>query len=235
MPSRPRIWVTASREERSMSPRARRRGLGVAVEDAAGRRGLDADDRDVVSDDVVQLAGDAQPLVGDGAAAQGVALGARWCSACSASRARLPGAAPGAWPTEHGAAEVDDVDEQGQQRRRPARGRGSRRAPCRRVRRARPGSPSRRRTAGRPRRTCEHDRADDADHQPPVARPRDAREDRDEVDELEGELAHHRRHGQADDEHVGRGEGGDGQRPATAADEEGGPGRRTASHCTAHG
>ena len=76
VPSRLRIWVTASREERSMSPRAARRGIRVAVDDPPRGRRLDADDRHVVADDVVQLAGDAQPLVGDGATAQGVALGA---------------------------------------------------------------------------------------------------------------------------------------------------------------
>ena len=70
----------------------------------------------------------------------------------------------------------------------------------------------------------QHDGADDADHQPAVAGPRDAREDRDEVDELEGELAHDRRHGQAHDQHVGGGERRHGERPATAADEQRGPG-----------
>ena len=70
----------------------------------------------------------------------------------------------------------------------------------------------------------QHDGADDAHHQPAVTGPGDAREDRDEVDELEGELPHDRRHGQPHDEHVGGGERRHGERPATAADEQRGPG-----------
>ena len=52
---------------------------------ACGGR-LDADDRHVVGDDVVQLAGDAQPLVDDGLPVQGVAW-AWMVRACSASSA----------------------------------------------------------------------------------------------------------------------------------------------------
>ena len=44
--------------------------VGVGVDEPAGPGGLHAHDRDVVGDDVVQLAGDPQPLVDDGLVAQ---------------------------------------------------------------------------------------------------------------------------------------------------------------------
>ena len=81
-----------------MSPRAAGRGLGVAVDDPAGGGRLDADDRDVVADDVVQLAGDAQPLVGDGAAAQAVALLADRLGLLGSSWARWRAARHASWP-----------------------------------------------------------------------------------------------------------------------------------------
>ena len=70
VPSSSRIWVTASRDDVSTDAERRSRGLGSrsSTRRAAGR--LDADDRHVVGDDVVQLAGDAQPLLDDGLAAQ---------------------------------------------------------------------------------------------------------------------------------------------------------------------
>ena len=73
MPSRRRISVSASRPVVSTAPSARDRGVGVAVQHAPRRSGLDDHDRDVVRDDVVQLARDPRAL---GEHRRAVALGA---------------------------------------------------------------------------------------------------------------------------------------------------------------
>jgi hypothetical protein len=58
--------VTASRELSSIAPRASAAASAPFGEDPPRGTGLDADDRDVVPDDVVEFAGDPQAFVDDG-------------------------------------------------------------------------------------------------------------------------------------------------------------------------
>ena len=221
VPSRLRIWVTASREDRSMSPRALAAASGSR---SMTRRAAAA---------WMPMTETWWPTTSCSSRAMrsrsSVTARRRRVSLCAADRAR-PARRAGpcwralrheAWPPTTAPAEVDGVDEQGQGDGGGHRAEEPVAGACRRCRRGRPGPPL-------PTANCsaiqtniaEHDRADDADHEPAVARPRDAGEDRDEVDELEGELPHDRRHRQADDEHVGGGEGGHGERPPAPTDEQ---------------
>ena len=75
MPRSSRIWVTASRERRLDDPAPSRAASASRSQHPARGGRLDADDRHVVGDDVVQLARDAQPLLDDGLPLQARGLG----------------------------------------------------------------------------------------------------------------------------------------------------------------
>jgi hypothetical protein len=91
-----------------------------AVEAAAGSpartlRGarLDAHDGHVMGDDVVQLAGDPQPLLDDRVLAELARLGAQGPRLVREARS-LPAGSPGGLAAQGRPTEVDDVDEQGE-------------------------------------------------------------------------------------------------------------------------
>ena len=219
VPRSRRICASASRRGVLDVREGRARRVGVAVEDPAGGACLDAHRGDTVGDHVVQLAGDAQPLVDDGLLAQAARLGSDGRRLLLQPQA-LPGRAPRHPATDDRPAEVDDVDQQ--RHRHCGRDRREEPDPIRLVHlvdhvlRRRPDGE----LPGDPREHEEHDRADHDHHRAPVAGVRDPRQQGDEVDDLERHLPHDLRHRHARDEHVQRGEARDDQRPAATAQEE---------------
>jgi hypothetical protein len=175
----------------------------------------------VVRDDVMEFAGDPQAFGEHRTAAQLLALRPQQLRLLGQPRP-LPGTPPRHLPDEKGPAEVDHVDQCGDQQSRGDRT-------------DRPegaagvlteGAPDLVDTAADrevPRQPGEHedqDRADDDQRVPTAAGPGHPGEDRHEVDDLHRELSHHGGHGDADDEHVRRGEHGHGERAPTSADED---------------
>ena len=197
----------------------RTRGVGVAVEHPACGAGLDAHRGDAVGDHVVQLAGDAQPLVDDRLLPQPAGL------ACDGGGlllepVPLAGRAPRDAPADDRAPEVDRVDDQ-----RDRDSSGDLREQADPLGAHLLVDPVLRRRAdgelpADPGEHEEHDHADGDDHRAPVARPRHAREQGEEVDDLQRRLAHDLRHRDAGDEHVPGGEESHRQRPAAAAEQQ---------------
>ena len=175
----------------------------------------------MVGHDVVQLPGDAEPLGEHRLPLEVAALpgdGARLLGQPGA----LAGGAPGHLSTDDGATEVDDVDDRRDEHRG---GHGPEEADLVRDVLGEVGAQlvdarAEGELPGQPEEHGEHDRPDDERHVAPAAGPCDTGEDRREVDDLHGELAHDLRHRDAHDEHVQRREDGHGERPAATADQQ---------------
>ena len=110
VPSSPCSSSTASRALDSIAESDGGRGIRILREHPSRGARLHADHRDVVRDDVVQLAGDAQPLDRDGLGARALALGGELGGALLELGAR-PRRAVGGVAEVPRAAEVEQVRE----------------------------------------------------------------------------------------------------------------------------